>query len=577
MQSAHYLLHLIEFKLAHRKAPDIVDITMDRYFAPVRNAVVAPYQWLRRRWMPNDPAPAPAAPIPIPPEAAQRPPSTPPRPSVTPTRAAPRTSPKRKTTADEDALQHLRKTKRTRKADPIDEFLAMIEEAVDRDVARQDIEYRLKGAEEQIDAREKLVEELEAFVKFLEGRIKDGIEDLDMALETNRAEIARHQAEMKSDGIRRDLPKRRLGQSRRQMEELFGRIYEGIGMCLGSLGEGGRMGTGTVVAKAFTRRLREMADCVQPLAMKMKQVARLRKEFLKVAGQAKTTGASPERGRKISQRQKLSAELRRVEKEYAKQSKHQHQREAEFLRDVARPWLIETGRMHSMRRASAASSTEDVAPYEPSAAAGATSPVPKLDTIRPDLGRVLHGRREVARWRTRLRDHQLRYSQRLADYLYANPNATKEDLDAVLKDELKGRTPKEMGEALQKNVRAVEKFYADAQQKVDDAGIRELPLPAAWAGSNFDVSPIKASTLAPYVQAAQLDNQRRRARRWYRKVARTKPTTPKDSPDGKWPPSPLASPPTLPTKGSPAPSSAWEGPEASTLTESARKEWLERV
>ena len=552
---------------------------MDRYVAPVRNAILAPYEWLRRRRRPAAP------PTPILPEIAQIPPSTPPRPIAAQTRPAPQLSPKRKSedgVEDEDATQHLRKTKRTRKSDPIDEFFAMIEEAIDRDAARRDMEEVLRNTEVEIDANEKKVEEIGAFVRFIEGQMGSGIEDLEPALDKSQAEFYKYENEAKIHGKDREFLKRRLVLAARQMTELLGRVYEESGRFLVSLGEGGRLEDGTVVPKEFTRFLRTTADCARPLATKWERVKELRKEFLKVSKAAKTVVAS-QRSKIIDQRQQMWGELKQLEREYAKQSKHQDKREREFLRGVARPWLMQTGRIYPERRWSEVSSTEDVEPFKPELGKRyETAPTSKLEVIRPELHHFLHGRRETAKWRNHVDSHKSRYSIRLAQHLYAYPNSSKEELDRTLQQELKhlkGRTPKEQGNQLESNLAKIQEFYTAVQAEEKKKGTLDLPLSPDWAGSSFDVTPSQASTLKPYLEPRKLASRQRDIRRWNRRVARAQPDPedPDGSPGGRGPVGPGPEPPAFAAKPSPTESECKYGAEVTTLSSKSRQKWVKRL
>jgi hypothetical protein len=584
-QKRHTSHHTSEYSPpAHNKTSDIVYLTMDRYLAPVRNAIFAPYEWVRQLWRPNNPAPPPAAPTTVLPETVQLPPSTPPRPDAAETRTALQPSPKRKSTvADKDATQHLRKTKRPRKPDPTDEFLAMIEEAIDRDAARRGMEELLRNTEAEIDGCEKNVEELGAFVQFIEGQIKEGMEDLEMALEKYRADVAKYEAEMEMHAKDRELLKRRLTQAGEQMAELLGRVYEGSGVFMLSLEEGGRMRNGTAVPKEFTKFLRAIADCAQPLAAKVKRVKELRKDFLKASKAAKMTIASPQLSRKNKERRKMWEELKSLERECAKQSKHQDQRERDFLRGVARPWLVETGRMYPVRRASEVSSIEEVEPFEPEEGLKYdTAPISKLGEIRPELQLFLHGRRETAKWRDHVQSHKSRYSTRLAHYLYSYPNSSREELDRTLQQELKqlkGRAPKEQEKQLEANLAELEKFYTAVQSEERSKGTLELPLSPEWAGSTFDVTPSQASTLRREIEPKKLASKRRDIRRWSRRVARARPISenPDASPSGRNPVGPKPEPPAFAARPSPTESECKYGAEVSTLSPKSRRKWVTRL
>lgn len=434
----------------------------------------------------------------------------------------------------------------------------------EKNAAREYMIDLLRDMEVPVDDREKEIEILSARIEFLNAQ-KEFAKDLEIQLNEDRATIEQYKKEIEKSLEEQKLLRFRKWQSSRHLSELLNQVYGLTNIFLFALDKSGKLNDGTMVTRGFTTALREAADCSRPLAAEWARLEKLRRECHDTRGLPATADLPGGESNEDGSRENLWVKLHHAEMAYAKLRAHQDERERHFLGTIAHPFLIDIGRIRNHRRASLASSVEDLVSYNPQPSAEAP-PIPPLGERKPELEEFLHGRRELKKWRSRLDSHHSRYSSRLATFLYAWPQSGKENLENDLREELKGKTIQDKEKQLRNNIRLLEDFYRKVGGGTGVEDTPDLLFTAEWAGSVFDVAPSQASSLRPHVEKFKSQTKSRDIRQWYRSVTRLQPDGPDGSPGGRRRIQPEPYPPTLDALPSPRESEVWDGAPSSTLT-----------
>ena len=427
-------------------------------------------------------------------------------------------------------LPPVRKTKRKRKDDPVEQFIEWLTEAIDRDEARESIEEELK----QIDQRNKVdykeIEELSCHVEFLEP-IAAGEPALERALDKHRNEIARRRAILEKNAEQEELLKRRLAQSTRELAELFRQMYDASDEFLTSADEKGRLrgfydSRGNLredveVPKHLVSGLRMAADCSRLVVSNREKVDKAHKEWMAACNAAKEATSPGQQSRRSKCKSEKFKVWHREEKDYKLQSKLQEQREKDLLTDVVWYFLTTNGLSMKERALSEASSEADVERFRADPQWGSRF-------HEENTGDGAQRARILQSWLTDRRDLQLQrkqldrtrqlYDKELVKHLYAYPRSTIADFDAVFRDKTnfdQAKNERELNDA----IAVIENEY-HATRAAMRADVRNLLLSPYWAGSANDVAPSEASTQAPYLQSPRLDLTRREVRRYGRDVGR---------------------------------------------------------
>ena len=474
-------------------------------------------------------------------------------------------------------ISSVRKAKRKRKDDPVEQFIEMLIEAVDRNEARECIEESLQQIDEWTTHDYKTIEELSCRVKFLEpiAVAEPHVPALERVLAQHKGEIAKYRAEMENNTEKEEMLRRRLTQSSRELAELLRQIFDASDGFLNALDETGTLGAfhddrgnlkeGVVVPKAFASGLRMAADRSRLFISNRKNTDQTHKEWMTACNAARASASPAQRSRRRKPRSEKFKVWHREEKDQKLQTKLQEEREKDLLTGVVWDFLVANNLVIIERGVSDESSEEGA---ERTRADPQRSPRSHQEYANDSAHRAavlqpwLTDRRDLLRQRKHLEMSRELYDKELAEHLYAYPRSTKADFDVMHRK--KAKFDQEENERVM--TEAIEDIANDytATREAARADVRNLLLSPDWAASANDVEPSLASTLAPYLQSPRLDPKRREVRRYGRDVARRvdlarNPSTSPTSPSSKN---------LLPSHSGDLP---WDGVDTTTLGSPSRK------